>query len=299
MAPQPEARIMTDQPILLKTLLTQRHWQTYSTFCKEYDKAAKKVDPSLQGGWPSRAQLHRWLTGELKGLPYSGHCRVLEAMFPGKSARELFSTNAVEVPTPRTQPEPARSAGPDVAACAMPQMADVTAVFSSRSAFSSAYPPSTMFDSAKEINAAGLSLNIICQSYPDHQLRRLLDSGTRIRCLFLDPKGQAIHAREAEERYTDNTLTTLTALNITMLTRLRDRLDTASAQRLELHVYDETIRFNLLIVDRAFCVVQPYLPEARGVDSPTFVIKDNTAAEGLFPIFDQVFRDMWERSKPV
>ncbi|MFI7222893.1 DUF5919 domain-containing protein [Nonomuraea angiospora] len=256
---------MTEQPILLKSLLTQRHWQTYSTFCKEYDKAAKKVDPSLQGGWPSRAQLHRWLTGELKGLPYSGHCRVLEAMFPGKSARELFSTNAVEAPTPRTEPEPARSAGPEVAACVMPQMADVTAVFSSRSAFSSAYPPSTMFDSAKEINAAGLSLNILCQSYPDHQLRRLLDSGTRIRCLFLDPKGQAIRAREAEERYTDSTLTTLTALNITMLTRLRDRLDTASAQRLELHVYDETIRFNLLIVDRALCVVQPWVCTVTGV----------------------------------
>ncbi|MFC4012701.1 DUF5919 domain-containing protein [Nonomuraea purpurea] len=291
---------MTEQPILLKTLLTQRHWQTYSTFCKEYDKAAKKADPSLQGGWPSRAQLHRWLTGELKGLPYSGHCRVLEAMFPGKSARELFSTSAVEVPPPRASPEPAQSAaGPEVAACAMPQMADVTAVFSSRSAFSSAYPASTMFDGANEINAAGLSLNIICQSYPDHQLRRLLDSGTRIRCLFLDPKGQAIRAREAEERYTDGTLTTLTALNITMLTRLRDRLETASAQRLELHVYDETIRFNLLIVDRALCVVQPYLPQSRGVDSPTFVIKDNTAAEGLFPVFGQVFRDMWERSKPA
>jgi hypothetical protein len=299
MAPQPEARIMTDQPILLKTLLTQRHWQTYSTFCKEYDKAAKKVDPSLQGGWPSRAQLHRWLNGELKGLPYSGHCRVLEAMFPGRSAHELFATTAVEIPAQRTDPEPARSAGPDTAACAMPQMADVTAVFSSRSAFSSAYPASLMFDDAKEINAAGLSLNILCQSYPDHQLRRLLDSGTRIRCLFLDPKGQAIRAREAEEGFTDSTLTTLTALNISMLTRLRDRLDTTSAQRLELHVYDKTIRFNLLIVDRALCVVQPYLPQARGVDSPTFVITDNTAAEGLFPIFDQVFRDMWERSKPV
>ncbi|MEV6158326.1 DUF5919 domain-containing protein [Nonomuraea sp. NPDC052129] len=299
MAPQPEARIMTDQPILLKTLLTQRHWQTYSTFCKEYDKAAKKVDPSLQGGWPSRAQLHRWLTGELKGLPYSGHCRVLEAMFPGRSAHELFSTNAVEAPTPRTEPEPVRSAGPEAELCAMPQMADVTAVFSSRSAFSSAYPASTLFDSAKEINAAGLSLNVLCQGYPDHQLRRLLDSGTRIRCLFLDPKGQAIRAREAEERYTDSTLTTLTALNITMLTRLRDRLDSASAQRLELHVYDETIRFNLLIVDRAFCVVQPYLPQARGVDSPTLVIRDNTAADGLFPVFDQVFNEMWERSQPV
>ncbi|MEU4233879.1 DUF5919 domain-containing protein [Nonomuraea sp. NPDC026600] len=178
-------------------------------------------------------------------------------------------------------------------------MADVTAVFRSRSVFSSVYPASTLFDSAKEINAAGLSLNVLCQGYPDHQLRCLLDSGTRIRCLFLDPKGQAIRAREVEERYTDSTLTTLTALNITMLTRLRDRLDTASAQRLELHVYDETIRFNLLIVDRAFCVVKPYLPQARGVDSPTLVISGNTAADGLFPVFDQVFNEMWERSEPV
>jgi hypothetical protein len=222
---------VTDQQILLKTLLTQRHWQTYSTFCKEYDKAAKKVDSSLQGRWPSRAQLHRWLTGELKGLPYSDHCRVLEAMFPGKSASEMFSTRAVEV-LPSSKAEPARSAGPETQLGASARMADVNAVFSSRSAFSSAYPASALFDDATEINAAGLSLNVLCQSYPDHQLRRLLDGGTRIRCLFLDPKGEAIRAREAEEGYTDGTLTTLTALNISMLTRLRDRLDSESPSAL-------------------------------------------------------------------
>lgn len=284
---------MTDRQILLKTLLKQRHWQTYSTFCKEYDRAAKKVDPSLQGGYPSRAQLHRWLTGELKGLPYSDHCRVLEAMFPGQSAHELFSVNGDAVPTPRAEPLPPAEPTPT------PQLADVTAVFSSRSAFSSAYPASELFGQAKEICAAGLSLNVLCQSYPDHQLKRLLESGTRIRCLFLDPKGAAIRAREDEERYTDGTLTTLTALNITMLTRLRDRLTPEAAERLELHVYDETIRFNILLIDRAICVVQPYLPQARGVDSPTFVITDNTAAEGLFPVFDQVFNEMWERSRPA
>ena len=72
-----------------------------------------------------------------------------------------------------------------------------------------------------------------------------------------------------------------------------------AAERLEIHVYDETIRFNILIVDGSTCVVQPYLPAARGVDSPTLVITDNTAADGLFPVFDQVFTSMWERSKPV
>ncbi|MEV4298684.1 DUF5919 domain-containing protein [Microbispora rosea] len=52
-------------------------------------------------------------------------------------------------------------------------------------------------------------------------------------------------------------------------------------------------------MDGSTCVVQPYLPAARGVDSPTLVITDNTAADGLFPVFDQVFTSMWERSKPV
>ncbi|WP_066940252.1 DUF5919 domain-containing protein [Microtetraspora fusca] len=287
---------MTEQSIVLKSLLRQRHWQTYGTFCREYDKAAKKVDPALQGRWPSRAQLHRWLSGELKGLPYSDHCRVLEAMFPGLSAAELFAQSTPEIPAPRSSqdrpievPEPADD----------PQLADVTAVFSSRSAFSAAYPPASLFDGANEISACGLSLNVICQSYPDHQLKRLLENGTRIRCLFLDPEGEAIKAREREESYTDGTLQTLTALNISMLTRLKNRLDPEAAERLEIHVYDETIRFNILIVDGTTCVVQPYLPAARGVDSPTLVITDNTAADGLFPVFDQVFTSMWERSKPV
>ncbi|MFI6457528.1 DUF5919 domain-containing protein [Streptosporangium amethystogenes] len=290
---------MTGRQIVLKTLLQQRHWQTYKTFCKEYDKAAKLVDSTLQGKWPSRAQLHRWLSGELKGLPYSDHCRVLETMFPGWSIEELFSLNDGGTPAPPVTAEPTKNSGHITEICPTSQMADVAAVFSSRSAFASAYPPSALFDTAREINAAGLSLNVLCQSYPDHRLKRLLESGTKIRCLFLDPHGNAIRAREDEEGYEDGTLTTLTALNISMLNRLKAKLTPEAAELLELRVYDETIRFNILIVDGTTCVVQPYLPQARGVDSPTIVINDNTAADGLFPVFDQVFTSMWERSSPV
>ncbi|MFI6811944.1 DUF5919 domain-containing protein [Nonomuraea sp. NPDC050328] len=286
-----QAQLTTgEQPLLLKVLLRQQHWQTYNTFCKEYDKAAQKVDASLVGRPPSRTQLHRWLSGELKGLPYGDHCRVLEAMFPGRSTEELFSPVRAEPAAAAPVPAPTAGVG---------QLADVTAVFSSRSAFAATYPPSKLFDDASEIQAAGLSLNLICQSYPDHQLKRLLEGGTRIQCLFLDPNGLAIKAREAEEGYTDSTLTALTALNINLLTRLRGQLTPDASKRLEIAVYDETIRFNILIVDRTTCVVQPYLPQARGVDSPTFVIDDNTASTGLFPVFDQVFTSLWERSRPA
>jgi hypothetical protein len=72
-------------------LLGQRHWQNYATFCAEYDKAATRIDPALARTFPSRAQLHRWTAGSLRGLPYPEHCRVLEEMLPGWTAEQLFS----------------------------------------------------------------------------------------------------------------------------------------------------------------------------------------------------------------
>lgn len=81
---------MSRSPVRLKLLLQERYWQTYRTFQREYDKAAQSVDPALKGTWPSRAQLGRWVSGDLKGLPYPDHCRVLEKMFPGWAAEQLF-----------------------------------------------------------------------------------------------------------------------------------------------------------------------------------------------------------------
>jgi hypothetical protein len=81
---------MSKRSTLLRELLRQRHWQTYTTFCRRYDEAARRTDAALVGHWPSRGQFARWLAGDLKGLPHPDHCRVLEAMFPGLSAHQLF-----------------------------------------------------------------------------------------------------------------------------------------------------------------------------------------------------------------
>jgi hypothetical protein len=81
---------------MLKILLREKHWQNYSTFCTEYDKAARRIDPDLAGRYPSRAQLHRWLTGAVLSLPYADHCRVLEEMFPGWTAEQLFHPSVGE-----------------------------------------------------------------------------------------------------------------------------------------------------------------------------------------------------------
>ena len=78
------------KPVVLKSLLRRKHWQTYRTFCLQYDEAARTIDASLVGSYPSRAQLHRWQSGDLKGLPYPHHCQVLEVMFPGITAAQMF-----------------------------------------------------------------------------------------------------------------------------------------------------------------------------------------------------------------
>jgi hypothetical protein len=273
----------------------------YGMFRAAYENAARKVDRDLVGTAPSRAQLHRWISGGLKRLPYTDHCRVLETMFPGWTADQLFGPWPDDLPPEADGAAAPRTVdGPLVASDGPGQpLAGVAAVFSTRAEFTYAMPPQVMFDDAQDIRAAGLSLNLLCQQYPDQRLRRLVESGTRLECLFLDPDGDAIKARECEEGYTDHYLSTLTKLNIEVLARVRDRLPAEARDRLSLAVYDETIRFGLVLIDAATCVMQPYLPQARGVDSPTFLLRRDPDGVGLYNTFEQIYRELSERSRPV
>jgi Domain of unknown function (DUF5919) len=284
---------MTGQPTLLAVLLEDKGLHRYGTFRAAYEKAARSLDRHLDGSAPSRAQFHRWLTGDLRRLPYTDHCRVLEQMLTGYSAGQLFQ------PTPDGgTPAPARGApdsGQELTRAA--GMADVAAVYASRSDFAASVEPRALFDGASRIRAAGLSLNLICQQVPDQHLRRMLADGAQLTCLFLDPDGEAIKAREQEEEYAPGVLVNLTSLNIQIMTRLRDHLPAHARERLQLAVYDETIRFNVLLVDDDVCVVQPYLPQSRGIDSPTLLIRRTGAPGGLYPIFEQVYDAIAERSR--
>ncbi|MET8260741.1 DUF5919 domain-containing protein [Micromonospora sp. NPDC005205] len=177
---------------------------------------------------------------------------------------------------------------------------DVTAIYLSRSEFTAKMPPHVLFDDAMDIRAAGLSLNILCQQYADNQLLKLLAAGTHLRCLFLDPAGDAIRRQEHEDGYPDGHLSALTELNIQNLAgRIRDRLPADARERLAIRVYDETIRVNVLLIDDRLCVVQHYLPQIRGVDSPTMVVERTAITPGLYTVFDGMFTSLWERSRDV
>jgi hypothetical protein len=295
---------MAAQPVALRALLRQRHWK-YATFCAEYDKAAKKVDPTLTGTWPSRAQFHRWINGELRGLPYPDACRVLEALFSGWTVEALFGPITDDqlakaaAQSSGDELEPAEPPRLDIDRLLADRFSDVSAVYATRSEFISSMTPHTLFDSASKIRACGLSLNLLCQQYADQRLRQLARTGTEIQCLFLDPEGQAIAQREQEEGFRAGQLSDLTRLNMsTLQERVRDELPADARARVAIGTYDEMIRFNITLVDDSVGIIQPYMPGRRGVDSPTFVLHRRWADLGLFPTFETVFSSLWSTSKP-
>jgi hypothetical protein len=290
---------MDEQPTVLAAVLEHKGLDRYGSFRVAYNKAARNMDRSHAGTAPSRAQFHRWLTGGVRGLPHSDHCMVLEHMLAGYSAKQLFQPCPPQGTPPPALPAPVGMPGATHQAAPSSDLADLVGVFASRSDFTSKVQPQELFRDARRIRAAGLSLNLICQQLPDRQLRALVAGGTQLTCLFLDPKGTAIKDREREEEHEPGALSTFTSANIAVLCRLRDRLPAEARERVRFAVYDETIRFNIVLVDDRVCVAQPYLPQARGIDAPTFLIHRDEAASGLYYVFEQVYESLEERSKQL
>ena len=83
------------QPTLLRTLIAQRHWQSFRAFQTQFRRAARELaererDPGLAKVTVSARQWERWYSGNIKTEPYPDACRVLEHMF-GYPVHQLMS----------------------------------------------------------------------------------------------------------------------------------------------------------------------------------------------------------------
>lgn len=173
------------------------------------------------------------------------------------------------------------------------RFADVSGIYATRTEFTAALPPTELFRTAKQIDAVGISLNLLCQ-YPDKLLRLSIEEGTVLRALFLDPSGEEVQRYEREEGHLAGHIATLTEVNIQALLRIQNQLPAEAQDRIQIATYNDVPHFNLVFLDKAICVMQPYLPRTRGVDSPTFVINRRSPVQGLYPTFEQVFDVLWE-----
>lgn len=295
---------MHEEETTLRALLRQRH-MSYSAFCREWNQIATGLDESLKGKYPGHAQYYRWLRGELANKrPYPDACRMLEAMFPGWSVEMLFDPYAgsidqrgpVSVETVEVEEVRPSKTERTSARC----FEDLSKAFIGRTEFMSEVPLYEIFESASRIRASGLSLNLLTQGYSDKQIKRLVEQGTRFQLLFLNPQSDAMKSREDEEGYHHGFLGGLTEMNIKIMReRVRDHLDPAIWDRFAIALSDDIVRYNIILVDDRFGVFQPYLPEARGVDSPTFVMETQSPDSGFFHIFDQVFTSLWKRATVI
>jgi hypothetical protein len=105
---------------LLRDLLRRRHLQNYPAFCRAYNTAAAMIDKSLTGSYPAERQFYQWTSGDMVGLPYPDHCNVLEAMFPGYSARQLFESRRDDSPNGNGSFEVITHIGPSKTSAAYP-----------------------------------------------------------------------------------------------------------------------------------------------------------------------------------
>jgi len=92
------------QPTLLRVLITERHWQKFPTFERQFRKAAAELagqqdEPELRKVTVSARQFERWYAGQVKTEPYPDACRVLEFMFR-QPVKRLFMPAEALAPAP-------------------------------------------------------------------------------------------------------------------------------------------------------------------------------------------------------
>ena len=193
---------MADQEIALKVLLKKRHLHGHAAFCKEYDKAAKRLDKDLIGSHPSKAQYYRWLSGELLGLPYSDHCRVLETMFPDWTAEQLFTPHAEVLdytPDATQPPEPT----PQQAPTNVP--ADFVGLYAHRADVPKDLWLTLLQGAHHSIDLFANASLFLPEDNPDaiDLLRAKVAEGVTLRLILADPTTDAMKLRGEEERLYD------------------------------------------------------------------------------------------------
>src|SRR4051812_6522216 len=183
---------------LLERLLAERGLHSHAEFVREYRKAAQALGDRGAGPGPSRAQLHRWLSGRIAGLPQPHHRHVLAAMFPGYGVSQLLTPGPGAGSGSHGGPAALLPAAGAAAAPPGALSAPGLQLYPDRPSFLAAHPPERLLRGVDRVRAAGVALDLLCQALPVTALTAVARSGTSVECLLLDPDG-AWSARRSVE----------------------------------------------------------------------------------------------------
>ncbi len=281
-------------PTLLKVLLKQRHLQAHSAFRREYDKVAAKIDRDLVGRAPAKAQFYRWLSGELTGVPYAHHCRVLEGMFPDWSVEQLFQPYSGSL---EFIPDPAASrpvlAGRDAEATQMSNGTDeIVGTYPYRSRFPSEKWWELFSNATDQIDLLGYTLYFLPLEHPGliDLLRRKCESGCVVRAAIADPASPHVANRDAEEK---QPITLVVRINST----LQHFAPLADCENFQLRYQDIPLYNSVFRFDDDM-LMTPHLYATPGSAAPLLHLRRQTD-DGLFSRFADHFESVWTTTKPI
>ena len=279
---------------LLKVLLRQKHLQAHSAFRREYDKVAAKVDRELVGRAPAKAQFYRWLSGDLTGLPYPHHCRVLEAMFPDWSVEQLFQpyTGSLEF-----FPEPAASrpgpAGRDAEAAQMSNGTDeIIGTYPYRSRFPSEKWWELFSNATEHIDLLGYTLYFLPLEHPGliDLLRKKCESGCVVRAAIANPESPHVAYRDSEEK---QPITLVVRINST----LQHFAPLADCENFQLRYQDIPLYNSIFRFDDQM-LVTPHLFATPGSAAPLMHLHRRND-EGMFSRFMDHFESVWTTTNAI
>ena len=173
---------------------------------------------------------------------------------------------------------------------------DTACIFNSRSIFDNCIGYPLLFSQAKKIKGLGISLNAITINWGIKNIINLINSGSQIELLFLDPDGSETKFREENEQLPSGTIANVTRTNISLVKKIYHESENKSMQ---VRMYNQTPSLNMYIIDDNFIVYQHYLVGVRGQESPVFVLQNDKTNIGLFDTYLNSFREIWELSKEV
>jgi hypothetical protein len=288
------------EAIRLKLLLQQRHWQTHSAFCREYDRVARKIDRDLVGTHPSRAQFHRWLSGEVKRLPHPHHCRMLEEMLPGWTANELFERGSPDDFTAATHASrdqlPVREAASQSPHPPAPDgrigPPDLVKAYAARGLVARTEWNDIIRGAQETIWLYGMSeLGYALDDEVPNILAGAAAKGCVIRILLLDPTYAGTSAIDADEGSPAGTLSPRIRAALARFNKMRQRC----REQLHIRTYNAPPSVSIVRADSRM-LVTPYLRFFVGSNSPTLELKEAPAGT-MFERYVRHFEAVWDTAQ--